>query len=184
MIPFGLSCFLVPICFFDFDYTANIQLISLEANISSIKVINKDKLVCELPNELNNQHAPHRIPNGQRNSHFNALIPILAIQHIPRERKRKEWSYNSKSNHRSSVFFCYRSYIEGGKNFSSECAQEDYQIFPHRVTNLVNYCYPSCHNSMKNSDTTFIKHLTIIQCIVFCLLFGGENFCHNFSKLL
>jgi hypothetical protein len=140
--------------------------------------------VCGLPNEINNQHAPQRIPDGQRNSHFNALIPILAIQHIPRERKRKEWSYKSKPNHRSSVLFGYRSYIEGGKDFSSECAQEDYQIFPHLVTNLVNYCYPSCHNSMKNSDTTFIKHLTIIQDIVFCLLFRGENFCHNFSKLL
>ena len=28
-----------------FDYSANIQLISLEANISSIKVINKDILI-------------------------------------------------------------------------------------------------------------------------------------------
>jgi hypothetical protein len=37
---------------------------------------------------------------------------------------------------------------------------------------------------MKNSDTTFIKHLTIIEYIVFCLLIKGENFCHNFSKLL
>jgi hypothetical protein len=122
------------ICFFVFDYTANIQQISLGANNSSIKVINKDKLVCGLPNEINNQHAPHRISNRQCNSHFNALIPILAIQHIPRERKRKEWSYNRKANHRSSVLFGYRSNVEGGKDFSSECAQEDYQIFPHRVT--------------------------------------------------
>jgi hypothetical protein len=124
-----------------FDYSANIQLISLEANISSIKVINKDKLVCELPNESHNHYASPRITDGQRNSHFNALIPILAIQHIPRERKCKEWSYKRKSNHSSSIFFGYRSNVERRKDFGSECAQEDYQIFPHRVTNLENYCY-------------------------------------------